>query len=164
MLPGRNFITTLFFIFDLIAAAAQTSVMGTVKNSNKEVLSGATVHVKGSDRGVYADSTGSFLLSLSGKGKRILKISSVGYQSSELKVELNDSNIRLDITLKDSAQTLGDVVVISVGSFDASDKAKGAALTPIDAVTVAGNGGDIANALRFLPGAQQIGEQDGLFV
>ena len=164
MFPGRNFITTLFFIFDFIAAAAQTRVTGTVKNSNKEVLPGATVRVKGSDKGVYGDSTGSFLLSLSGKGKRILQISSAGYQSSELKVELNDFDIHLDITLKDSAETLGDIVVISVGSFEASDKAKGAALTPIDAVTVAGNGGDIANALRFLPGAQQIGEQDGLFV
>jgi hypothetical protein len=34
----------------------------------------------------------------------------------------------------------------------------------MDAVTVAGNGGDLANALRFLPGAQQIGEKEGLFV
>jgi vitamin B12 transporter len=53
---------------------------------------------------------------------------------------------------------------VSAGSFEASDKAKGASLTPIDAVTVAGNGGDIANAIRYLPGAQQIGEKEGLFV
>ena len=61
-------------------------------------------------------------------------------------------------------KTLGEVVVVGAGSFEASDKAKGASLTPIDAVTVAGNGGDIANALRALPGAQQIGEKEGLFV
>ena len=61
-------------------------------------------------------------------------------------------------------KTLGEVVVVGAGSFEASDKAKGASLTPIDAVTVPGNGGDIANALRWLPGAQQIGEKEGLFV
>lgn len=55
-------------------------------------------------------------------------------------------------------------VVISAGSFDASDKAKGASLTPIDAVTVAGSNGDISQSLRSLPGAQQIGEREGLFV
>jgi len=55
-------------------------------------------------------------------------------------------------------------VVISAGSFEASDKAKGASLTAIDAFTVAGNNADIAMALRSLPGSQQIGEQEGLFV
>lgn len=155
---------TLLFILGFIWANGQTKVRGSITNSIREPLAGATIHLKGSDHGVYADSTGSFLLSLSGKGKRTIQISSVGYQSGELRIELNDSDIHLDIMLKDSAQSLGDVVVISVGSFEASDKAKGAALTPIDAVTVAGNGGDIANALRFLPGAQQIGDQDGLFV
>ncbi|MBO9730179.1 MAG: TonB-dependent receptor [Chitinophaga sp.] len=55
-------------------------------------------------------------------------------------------------------------VVISAGAFEASDRAKGASLTPIEAVTVAGSNGDISLALRSLPGAQQIGEQEGLFV
>lgn len=65
---------------------------------------------------------------------------------------------------KDSAKTLDEVVVVGAGTFEASDKAKGASLTPMDAVTVAGSGGDIANALRSLPGAQQLGEREGLFV
>src|SRR5690348_876875 len=65
---------------------------------------------------------------------------------------------------KPKVKQLGEVVVTAAGSFEASDKAKGASLTPMDAVTVAGTGGDIANALRYLPGAQQIGEREGLFV
>ncbi|MBN8855171.1 MAG: hypothetical protein BGO55_24810 [Sphingobacteriales bacterium 50-39] len=69
-----------------------------------------------------------------------------------------------DTVLQKPPQTLGEAVVTGAGSFVASDKAKGASLSPIDAVTVAGNGGDLANALRFLPGAQQIGEKEGLFV
>lgn len=69
-----------------------------------------------------------------------------------------------DSLLKKKAKYLGEVVVVGAGTFEASDKAKGASLTPMDAVTVAGTGGDIANALRYLPGAQQIGEREGLFV
>ncbi|SEW42798.1 TonB-dependent receptor plug domain-containing protein [Chitinophaga arvensicola] len=67
-----------------------------------------------------------------------------------------------DTTIK-SKRALSEVV-ISAGTFEASDKAKGASLTPIDAVTVAGSNADITQALRSLPGAQQIGEQSGLFV
>jgi hypothetical protein len=79
-----------------------------------------------------------------------------------------------DTTLRPSINAVADTaikskrslheVVVSAGTFEASDRAKGAALTPIDAVTVAGSGGDISQAMRSLPGAQQIGEQEGLFV
>ncbi|MBC9930921.1 TonB-dependent receptor plug domain-containing protein [Chitinophaga qingshengii] len=55
-------------------------------------------------------------------------------------------------------------VTVSAGAFEASDKAKGASLTPMDAVTVAGSNGDLSLALRALPGVQQIGETEGLFV
>ncbi|HEV3222016.1 MAG TPA: TonB-dependent receptor [Puia sp.] len=162
---GRNKIfNTLFFIFSYVAVNAQTTIRGIVTNSNKDPQSGASIRVKESNQGTYADSAGSFLLIVQGKGKRNLELSSVGYTTREIEISLNDTIIFLDIELATETKTLGDVVVISVGSFEASDKAKGASLTPIDAVTVAGNGGDIANALRTLPGAQQIGEQDGLFV
>lgn len=60
--------------------------------------------------------------------------------------------------------TLLQEVQVSAGTFEASDRAKGASLTPIDAVTVAGSNNDLSQALRALPGAQQIGEREGLFV
>ncbi|CAL1516451.1 TonB-dependent receptor plug domain-containing protein [Chitinophaga sp. MM2321] len=74
-----------------------------------------------------------------------------------------DSLHHLDTIPRQRTRTL-HVVTVSAGSFEASDKAKGASLTPIDAVTVAGSNGDITQALRSLPGAQQIGDKEGLFV
>lgn len=68
-----------------------------------------------------------------------------------------------DSTLKKEPRMLEEVQV-SAGSFEASDRAKGASLTPIDAVTVAGSNNDLSQALRALPGVQQIGEREGLFV
>jgi vitamin B12 transporter len=158
---------TIFFFICLVcqtAANGQTTISGVVTNNNHEPLAGASLRVKESNQGVYADSVGRFQLIITGKGKRKLEVSSTGYSSRGVDIVLNDSVVGLSIELALEANTFGEVIVISVGSFEASDKAKGAALTPIDAVTVAGNGGDIANALRTLPGAQQIGEQDGLFV
>lgn len=78
-------------------------------------------------------------------------------------LSVTDSSHAVPDTAIKSKRALHEVV-ISAGAFEASDRAKGASLTPIEAVTVAGSNGDISLALRSLPGAQQIGEQEGLFV
>jgi Outer membrane cobalamin receptor protein len=69
-----------------------------------------------------------------------------------------------DSTVSEGKPRILAEVQVSAGTFEASDKAKGASLTPIDAVTVAGSNNDLSQALRALPGAQQIGEREGLFV
>jgi hypothetical protein len=49
--------------------------------------------------------------------------------------------------------------------FEASDRQRAAAvLNPIDIVTTASANGDVTGALKTLPGAQQVGESEGLFV
>ncbi|HWR32673.1 MAG TPA: TonB-dependent receptor, partial [Chitinophagaceae bacterium] len=56
-------------------------------------------------------------------------------------------------------------VVISAGTFEASDRKRATAvLDPIDIVTTASANGDITQALKTLPGAQQVGESEGLYV
>jgi len=158
------FLATGLFTFIAVHVNAQTIISGAVSNNKNEPVNAASIRIKESNTGVNTDSSGKFILSITGKGKRILEISSVGYTSKEMTLDLHDSIVHLDIILKEESKTLGDVVVVSAGTFEASDKAKGASLTPMDAVTVAGNGGDIANALRSLPGTQQVGDREGLFV
>ena len=148
----------------VIQVNAQSIITGKVVNKKDEPIVAATIGIKGSGAGVKADSLGNFRLSTAEKGKQLLQVSSVGYAAKETGIFIMDSVLHLRIVLKDEAKAMGEVVVISAGAFEASDKAKGASLTPMDAVTVAGNGGDIANALRSLPGAQQIGEKEGLYV
>jgi hypothetical protein len=158
---------SIFILIFIIAAGnifAQTIISGKIKGEDNAPVPSATIKIKGSARGVKADTTGNFSISTSEKGKRILEISSIGYALKQVPVELNDSSITLNITLKDEASQLANVVVVGAGTFEASDRAKGASLTPMDAMTVAGNGGDIAMSLRSLPGAQQVGETEGLFV
>ncbi|WP_315822874.1 carboxypeptidase-like regulatory domain-containing protein [Paraflavitalea speifideaquila] len=160
--------TTVSMLFSVLLltglpVTAQVTVRGKVMNNKREPLAAATITVKQPRVGATADSVGAFTLRVPLQDKVVLKASSIGYLPKEVTVSVNDS-IAIEIILEEEGKSLGEVVVVGAGSFEASDKAKGASLTPIDAVTVAGNGGDIANALRSLPGAQQVGETEGLFV
>ena len=154
----------LIIVVAQVQAQTQAVISGRIYNSRNEPIHSASLKIKGTTTGTTADSSGNYNLLTTEKGKKLIEVSSVGYAARELTVVLSDSVIHLDILLKDAARQLGEVIVVGAGTFEASDKAKGASLTPIDAVTVAGSGADIANSLRSLPGAQKIGEAEGLFV
>jgi hypothetical protein len=143
--------------------SAQTIIKGRVTDSRKKPVETAGIYFKGTTEGTLADSAGNFTLSTNLKGEQTLSVSSIGFKPFEKLININDSVIHIDIVLQAEEKAL-EPVIVSAGSFEASDKAKGASLTPMDAMTVAGNGGDISNSLRALPGAQQIGEREGLFV
>jgi hypothetical protein len=160
----KRSIFTFLLIATAAAANAQSVVSGKITNAEGAPVPSASVRIKGSGRGVNADTAGVYSITTSLTGKRVLEVSSIGYGLKEIPVQLADTPITLNIVLLDEASQLQDVVVVGAGSFEASDRAKGASLTPMDAMTVAGNGGDIAMSLRSLPGSQQVGEREGLFV
>ncbi|SEV87574.1 Outer membrane cobalamin receptor protein [Chitinophaga sp. YR573] len=147
----------LLLLLSQIAEAQQT-ISGLVKNDKGIAVPSASVSINGT--GTQTDSAGYFNIAITGTGKKILTVSCIGYRPLKKEIMLDSV---LNLILRHDTHTLNEVNV-SAGSFDASDKAKGASLTPMDAVTVAGNNADLTQALRALPGAQQIGEQDGLFV
>jgi len=146
----------------LASAYTQTVISGKVTSTKKEPVAGASVTLKDTAIGVTTDSAGNFSLNLQ-KGKHSITVSSIGYVTRDIDVTVKDAVLSIDIILKEEGKMLGEVVV-SAGSFEATDKAKGASLTPMDAVTVAGSNADLAMALRALPGAQQVGDREGLFV
>ncbi len=71
--------------------------------------------------------------------------------------------MHINISLKEEVTEL-KAVVITAGTFEASDQKRATALNPIDIVTTASANGDITSALKTLPGTQQVGESEGLFV
>ena len=145
-------------------AKAQTLIQGKVQDSKNRPLTGASIAVKDSYDGATTDSTGSFRFKTTEKGNAVLLISSIGYKLQEKAVVLNGTVLELSIVLKEEPNEL-TAVVISAGSFEASDRKRAAAiLNPIDIVTTASANGDITGALKTLPGAQQVGEREGLFV
>ncbi len=143
--------------------SAQTSISGIVLDKSHHPVSYASVYIDGTADGTSTDSLGQFKFTTSAKGRQVLNVFCVGFEKYTRQINTDSPITGLTIEIQVDQTSLGEVV-ISAGSFEANDKTKGANMTPIDVVTTAGNNGDIANALKSLPGTQQIGEQEGLFV
>ena len=84
---------------------------GVVKDAAGETVIGATVLVKGTTNGTVTGIDGDFQLSNVERGA-VIQISFIGYQT----VEVPWQGTPLQITLKDDAQALDEVVVVGYGT------------------------------------------------
>lgn len=142
---------------------AQVTIKGKMTDTKNKPLSGASITIKDSYDGTTTDSLGKFSFTTSEKGNVVLEATLSGYSSYVKNILLEGKDIELVISVKELITEL-NAVVITAGSFEASDKKKGTVLTPLDIVTTASAEGDITGALKTLPGTQQVGETGGLFV
>lgn len=160
----KQFTLSIIILISISTAFSQTTIIGTVTDNKKQPVAGASLAIKDSYDGATADSLGRFRFKAFDKGTQILIISAVGYKTIELTIELKGGEIQLPVQLKQEITEIS-AVVITAGSFEASDRNRVAAvLSSIDIVTTASANGDVTGALKTLPGAQQIGESEGLFV
>ena len=142
---------------------AQVLVSGTVKDTKGHPVRGASITIKDSYDGAVSDSTGAFHFSTSEKGQFTITVTNIGYNSFEQSITLGSGPVVLSPVIKEQLSEL-KAVTITAGSFTAGDAKRGAVLSSLDVATTAGSNADITAALKTLPGAQQIGEQEGLFV
>ena len=89
----------------------QSTVTGTVTDTNGVPLAGASVIVKGTTRGTTTDFDGNF--SIAAEGSAALGVSYIGYKTKEVAVN-NQSN--LSITLEEDSALLDEVVVVGYGT------------------------------------------------
>ena len=145
-------------------ASAQVKISGKISDNNNKPLQGISISIKNSYDGATSDSSGNYSFTTSEKGDQILAgISATGYKSFEQKINIDRHLIKYKHILKEEITEL-KAVVISAGTFEASDQKRASALNPIDIVTTASANGDITSAIKTLPGTQQVGESEGLFV
>src|SRR5687768_4281075 len=158
-------ICLLFFMQGFIFILhAQVTISGKLKDNKGRPMPGVSVSLKDSYDGTIVDSLGTYKFITTEKGEHILTATSVGYRSFEKKIKIDNAPIVKDIILKEELSELKAVTVVA-GAFAAGDVKRAATvLNSIDVATVGGGNADITNALRTLPGAQQVGEQEGLFV
>ncbi|HKO82298.1 MAG TPA: TonB-dependent receptor, partial [Chitinophagaceae bacterium] len=157
-----------FFLLLLICCVqpglSQVTIKGVVKNNRAKPLHGVSISLKDTYDGATTDSSGKFSFTTTEKGQQVLIASAVGYKPYEQTIKPEGELVSVVITLKEEITEL-DAVTISAGTFEASDRKRASAvLDPIDIVTTASANGDITGALKTLPGAQQVGESEGLFV
>ncbi len=146
-----------------MSAVAQIKISGRIVDNHNKALPGISVSIKDSYDGATSDSAGDFSFTTTEKGNRTLQASATGYRSFQQNIVLNSTPLNINISLKEEITAL-KAVVISAGTFEASDQKRASALNPIDIVTTASANGDITSALKTLPGTQQVGESEGLFV
>ncbi|HET6995610.1 MAG TPA: TonB-dependent receptor [Chitinophagaceae bacterium] len=156
----------VLLLFVLVAgidkAFGQTTISGKVF-SKKDPVPGASITIKDTYDGTTTDSSGNFRFTTSEKGDQLILVTAVGFRPFEQRITLGSQPVSLDINMKEEVTEL-NAVIVSAGTFEAGDKKRAAVLSSLDVATTAGSNADITAALKTLPGTQQVGEQEGLFV
>ncbi len=140
----------------------QTSVSGKIMDTKGHPIPAASVSLKNSYDGATSDSLGHYHFTTTEKDSGSLLVTCVGYKTIEQHIKLTGGKLQQDIQMKEELNEL-KAVTITAGSFSAGDAKRGAVLSSIDIATTAGSNADITAALKTLPGAQQVGEQERLF-
>lgn len=149
-------------LFQIVAAQAQ-QVSGTVKDQKGHPIPGASISIKDSYDGTTTDSTGHFAFRTTEKGEQTLIATIIGYKLGEQKITIGQEPATVNFMLKEEVTEM-KAVIISAGSFEASDKKRTTVLSSLDIVTTASANADVSAAIKTLPGTQQVGESEGLFV
>ncbi|MFL5746007.1 MAG: TonB-dependent receptor [Niastella sp.] len=153
----------LILLLSFLAGSAQTVVSGKVKDGKGRPVQGASISLKDTYDGATTDTLGDYHFKTTEKGEQVLLATSIGFKLQEQKITISGATLHIDIVLKQEPNEL-TAVTITAGSFEASDTKRTTVLNPIDIVTTASANADITSAIKTLPGAQQVGESEGLFV
>jgi vitamin B12 transporter len=147
----------------LSSAYGQIRIQGQVRDNRNHPIQGASISIKDSYDGATTDSLGNFSFRTTEKGEQTITASCIGYNGTEQKVTLAGEAITINLVMKEKLDEL-KAVMVTAGSFAAGDSKRAAVMSSLDVATTAGSNADITAALKTLPGTQQVGEQEGLFV
>jgi vitamin B12 transporter len=143
---------------------AQVRLTGKVTDHRNHIIAGASIQIKNSYDGGVSDSTGHFTFKTTEKGVQVVVVTNVGYKPVEQTINIGTDTTEIVFILKEEINEL-KAVTVTAGSFEAGDKKRAATvLSMLDVVTTGGANADISAVVKTLPGAQQVGEQEGLFV
>lgn len=107
-----SLMTTVFFVFSVIGAHAQSVVTGSVKDGSGEPIIGATIMEKGTSNGGVTDLDGNFSIKVGDHAT--LVVSYVGYERQEVSVAGKST---VNIVLTESDRTIDEVVVVGYGAI-----------------------------------------------
>jgi len=113
----RMFFFVLLSVISTLSFAQTGTISGTIVDTKKEALIGATVRVKGTALGAATDIDGKFTIKDVPVGKQTLTFSYIGYTPMDVPVDVKaGDNAIPSVTMKDDAAMLNDVVVVGYGT------------------------------------------------
>jgi iron complex outermembrane receptor protein len=138
----------LFILFFSFSAMAQQNIRGRVSDEKGISVPGATIKIKGSDKGTNTDIDGNFVLSLPSKSSTLI-VSMIGYKTKEV---MPKEKTDLKIILVEDVFALNDVVV--TGVFDKRKRIDASvAISTISAAQIKEQAsGSAADLLKNVPG------------
>lgn len=132
-------------------------------DKNKPVA-GANVYLDNTLDGGTSDSLGIFRFTTTETGNQTIVASEISHATGGLPIVVNGDLSGIVLVIKANKAKDLDAVIITAGSFEASNDKGKTVLKPLDIVTTAGSGADVVKAMQMLPGTQQTGPDNGLFV
>ena len=160
----RQLIFLFSFLFIAATANAQYKISGTVVDNNNRPVKGANVYLDNTLDGGTTDSMGIFHFTTSEKGNQTIVATEISHENTGLPIVISGDMDGIVLRMKGNKTHDLDMVVITAGSFDASNDKSKTVLRPLDIVTTAGANADVVKAIEMLPGTQQTGTDNGLFV
>jgi vitamin B12 transporter len=154
---------TLSILLISISLFGQVKISGYLLDNKKSPIPNGSISIKNSYDGATSNDKGYFEFNTEDKGEQIIVANIIGFEPIEKKVVIGMEPIVLEFMLKEKLNEL-KAVTISAGSIEAGDSKRTNVLKPLDIYTTAGSSGDVVGGLRTLPGAQQVGESEGLFI
>ncbi|MGY4383585.1 hypothetical protein ACVWYN_000604 [Pedobacter sp. UYP24] len=117
----KIFLLFLFVSFQVLFVNAQSyfKIEGRVVNEKGEVLKSATVFINGSQKITVTNAEGKFKFERLEIGTFPLVVRTLGYSSSVQEIQLVNKDVFLEVVLKETSDTLKEVVI---GSSDDRDK------------------------------------------
>ena len=154
---------TIVMIMITISGFSQVEISGIVTDANGAPISGANIFLMDTYDGASSLSDGSYEFTTNENGSRMLVSKFIGYKDFQHEINLEGKDVNVNVIMEETINEL-DAVMITAGSFTASDASRRTVFKPLDIATTAGATADIAAALNTLPGTQKVGEQGRLFV
>ena len=163
---NKLIVIIVLLMMSTVAVAQKGIVRGFVYNDKTgEAEIGATVFLKGTTMGAATDVNGFYTISKIPEGSYTLMVTSVGFDTSEVKVTVKkDAIVNQKMTIK-AASKLMQTFVVSAEKQEAKTQVKisVAKVTPKDIKSMPSVGGDpdLAQYLQVLPGVTFTGDQGG---
>ena len=108
----KTLLTLLMLCTGTLLLNAQSTITGKITNEKGVALPGASITVKGTKTSTLSDANGLYSIQVPNE-KAILVFTLVAYEAQEIKVK---GKTVIDVKLKESAQSLQEVVVVGYGT------------------------------------------------
>ena len=160
------YLAICFLISTVAVNAQKQTISGYLKDSlTNDFLIGATIQIAKTSIGTSSNAYGFYSLQVD-KGKVTLLINYVGYEPKIINLQV-ESNISLDVALREKSQTLSEVVVSSqkanqkiISTEMSTDKISAKDIKQIPMVL---GEADVIKSIQLLPGVTAPNEGSGGF-